>query len=73
MSGAPITKRWPGHHCTRAKVWIPNGSGYSSVEVETRLVKPVADLIIQLLTKGLRLDSLALSEVNTLAEKLRNY
>lgn len=73
MTEKPITKRWPGHHCTRSKVWIPGNKpgSYSTVAIETRLDKPVAELVLQLLVKGQYLDSELVQRCKTLADDIR--
>lgn len=69
----PITKRFPGLYCFRARVWTPTSDAMSheSVQVEGGTPREVAELMIALMIHGNRLNRRALDQLGYMAKSLR--
>lgn len=72
MPRKAITKRFPGEHCGKIKVWSPSADAmsHSSVEVEGRLAPASARMIIAVAIHGNRLNPRMLQRVQDLADDL---
>jgi hypothetical protein len=72
MARTAITKRFPGEHCGKVKVWSPTADAMShtSVEVEGRLAPASARLITAIAIHGNRLSPRMLQRLQDLADDL---
>jgi hypothetical protein len=72
MAKKAITKRFPGEHCGKVKVWSPTADAmsHSSVEVEGRLSPAAARMITALAIHGNRLEWRMLNRIEQLANDI---